>query len=227
MRIKSIRATQPKAVRDPDDWRVWLGQIAVTVETEDGLAGYGVGGGGNAGIHVIETALSRLLIGADATCIEDLWEEMYRATRPYGRKGIAVMAISGLDLALWDLKGKREGKTVAEVLAKQAGQACKPIRCYKTGFSAEEVIRTGTRGFRALKLHLGIDPNREAGDIVGPIRRVREALGPGVQAMASIDSDPLAESGRPWIDWVRGQPEIVEGEIVIPETPGFGVSLPS
>ena len=342
MRIKSIRTTQPKADRDPDDWRTWLGQIAVTVETEDGLVGYGVGGGGHAGIHVIETALGRLLTGADSTCIEELWEEMYRATRPYGRKGIAIMAISGLDLALWDLRGKREGRTVAEILAKQEGQVRKPIRCYKTGISAEEAIRARAQGFRVLKLHAGIDPNQAVGDIVGPIRRVREVLGPEVQlmadggmkldvdgalrlaealdgcnldwleeplppehlegyaelrdrspipiaggeheytaaafevlmrerlhavvqpdvtwcggltqlvkiyemgerygvkvcphrgseiwslqAMASIDPDPLAESGRPWIDWVRGQPEIVEGEIAIPDTPGFGVSLPS
>ncbi len=342
MRIKSIRATQPKAGQDPDDWRTWLGQIAVTVETEDGLRGYGVGGGGKAGIHVIETALGRLLIGADSTCVEELWAEMYKATRPYGRKGIAVMAISGLDLALWDLRGKREGRAVAEILAKQEGQVRKPVRCYKTGFSAEEAIGTGAQGFGALKFHAGIDPNQEVGDVVGPIRRVREALGPEVQlmadagmkldvegalrlaealdgcnlgwleeplppehlegyaklrdrspipiaggeheytaaafdvlmrerlhavvqpdvtwcggltqlvkiyemgerygvkvcphrgseiwslqAMASIDPDPLAESGRSWIDWVRGQPEIVEGGIAIPDTPGFGVSLPT
>ncbi len=340
MRIKSIRATQPKAPGDPDDWRTWLGQIAVAVETEDGLTGYGVGGGGKAGIHVIETALRRLLTGADSTQVEDLWEEMYKATRAYGRKGIVVMAISGVDLALWDLRGKREEKAVAEILAEKDGQVGKPIRCYKTGFPADEVIRTGAQGFRALKLHAGINPNQEVGDVVGPIRRVREALGPDVQlmgdagmkldadtalrlaealegcnlawleeplppedlegyaqlrdespipiasgeheytaaafdvlmrerlhaivqpdvtwcggltelvkiyamgekygvevcphrgseiwslhAIASIDPDPLAESGRPWIDWVKGQPEIVDGEIAIEDAPGFGVSL--
>ncbi len=60
------------------------------------------------------------------------------------------MAISGLDLALWDLRGKREGRTVAEILAKQDGQVRKvrkPIRCYKTGISAEEVIRARAQGF--------------------------------------------------------------------------------
>ena len=341
MRIKSIRAVQPKAPGDPNDWRTWLGQIAVTVETEDGLTGYGVGGGGRAGIHVIETALRRPLIGADSTHVEDLWEEMYRATRPYGRKGVVVMAISGVDLALWDLRGKREGKPVAEILGEKDGPVGKRIRCYKTGFSAEEAIRNGAQGFRAVKLHAGIDPNQEIGEIVGPIRRVRETLGPEVQlmgdagmkldvdcalrlaealegcdlawleeplppedlegyaklrdespipiasgeheytaaafdllmserlhaivqpdvtwcggltelvkiyamgekygvavcphrgsevwslhAMASLDPDPLAESGRPWIDWVAGQPKIVDGEIAIDDAPGFGVSLP-
>ena len=341
MRIKSITATQPKSSGDPDDWRTWLGQIAVKVETDAGLTGYGVGGGGKAGIHVIETSLSRLLCGADATHVEDLWEEMYTATRAFGRKGISVMAISGLDLALWDLRGKREGKAVAEILAEKGGQARKRMRCYKTGFSADEVIRNGAQGFGALKFHAGINPNQEVGDIVGPIRRVRETLGPDVQlmadagmkldletalrltealegcnlawfeeplppedlegyaklrdespipiaggeheftaaafdllmrerlhaivqpdvtwcggltelvkiyemgerygvevcphrgceiwslhAMASIDPHPLAESGRPWIDWVEGQPEIVNGEIAIEDAPGFGVYLP-
>ena len=134
VRIKSITATQPKASADPDDWRTWLGQIAVKVETDAGLTGYGVGGGGKAGIHVIETSLSRLLCGADATHVEDLWEEMYTATRAFGRKGISVMAISGLDLALWDLRGKRDGKAVAEILAEKGGQAWKRMRCYKDRF---------------------------------------------------------------------------------------------
>ena len=342
VRIKSIRATQPKASGDPHDWRTWLGQIAVTVETDDGLTGHGVGGGGKAGIHVIETALSRLLVGADATNVEVLWEDMYTATRVFGRKGIAMMAISGLDLALWDIRGRREGKPVAAILGEQVGHARKKIGCYKTGFSADEVIRNGAQGFGALKFHAGINPNQEVGDIVGPIRRVREALGPDVQlmadagmkldldtalrltealddcnlawfeeplppedlegyaqlrdqspipiaggeheytaaafdvlmrerlhaivqpdvtwcggltelvkiyemgekygvpvcphrgseiwslhAMASIDPDPLAESGRPWIDWIEGQPEIINGEIAIEDTPGFGVNLPS
>ena len=318
-----------------------MGQIAVSVETEDGLTGYGVGGGGAAGIHVIQTELRRLLLGSDATRVEDLWDDMYRATRPYGRKGIAVMAVSGVDLALWDLRGKRERKPITGVLAGDIVSPTEAVPCYMTGFSAEEVIRSGAKGFRALKFHVGLKPNRNIADVVVPIRRARDALGPDVRlmadaamnldveaalrlidalqgcnldwleeplppedlegygklrdrspipiaggeheytadafevlmrdrlhavvqpdvtwcggltellriykmgerhgirvcphrgseiwalhAIASIDPNPLAESGRPWIDWVNGQPEIADGSVAPGSEPGFGVRLP-
>ncbi len=318
-----------------------MGQIAVSVGTEDGLTGFGVGGGGAAGIHVIENGLRGLLIGSDATRVEDLWDEMYRTTRPYGRKGIAVMAISGVDLALWDLRGKRHGKPIAGVLTGKNPCPPKTVSCYMTGFSAEEVIRSGAKGFNALKFHAGLSPNQKIADVVVPIRRVRDTLGPDVRlmadaamnldadtalrlvdalkgcrlewleeplppedlegygklrdqspipiaggeheytaaafevlmrerlhaivqpdatwcggltellkiykmgekyrvrvcphrgseiwalhAIASIDPHPLAESGRPWIDWVDGQPEIENGSVAIGNAPGFGVGLP-
>lgn len=319
-----------------------MGQIAVSVETEDGLTGYGVGGGGAAGIHVIQTELRRLLLGTDAMRIEDLWDEMYRATRPYGRKGIAVMAISGVDLALWDLRGKREGKPIAGMLAGDNAMPREAVPCYMTGFSAEEVIRSGAKGFSALKFHAGLKRNHDIADVAVPIRRARDVLGPDVRlmadaamnldveaalrliealqgcnldwleeplppedlegyrmlrdrspipiaggeheytadafdvlmrdrlhaivqpdvtwcggltellkiyrmgkihgvrvcphrgseiwalhAVASVDPDPLAESRRPWIDWVKGQPEIADGRVSPGSEPGFGVRLPS
>ena len=128
MKITSVKAIQPRAAQAPADWRGWLGQIVVAVDTEDGLTGYGMGGGGAAGIHVVETALRHLLIGADASDVEGLWQQMYRATLAYGRKGLALMAISGVDLALWDLRGKREGKAVVEVL----GGTAKQVPAYRT-----------------------------------------------------------------------------------------------
>ena len=50
MTIKSIRAIQPGTEYSPKDWRTWVGQILVIIETDDGLTGYGVGGGGKAGL---------------------------------------------------------------------------------------------------------------------------------------------------------------------------------
>ncbi len=188
VKIKSVRTVQPGTDYSPKDWRTWIGQILVIIETEDGLTGYGVGGGGKAGIHVINEVLSRILVGADATHVEDLWDDMYRSTQAFGRKGIAIMAISGVDLALWDLRSKREGKPLVEVLGGEVGN---PIRAYKTGFSAEEVIQTGAQGFTALKFHAGVLPGRDMGDVVGGIRTVREALGPDLQLMgdASMKMD--------------------------------------
>lgn len=116
MNIVAVRAVQPETPDAPPDWRTWLGQILVRIDTDDGLTGYGVGGGGQAGIHVIHTALRALLVGTNSADVETLWQRMYRATLPYGQKGLALMAMSGVDLALWDLCGKRAGKPLAEIL---------------------------------------------------------------------------------------------------------------
>ena len=188
MKIKSVRAVQPHSNNEPKDWRTSIGQILVSIETEDGLIGYGVGGGGKAGIHVIDTVLSRILVGADATFVENLWEEMYRSTIAFGQKGIAIMAISGVDLALWDLRGKLEEKPLVEVLGGKTGES---IRAYKTGFSAKEIIEVGTQGFTSLKFHAGVTPGQDMADVVGNIRTIRETLGPDFQLMgdASMKMD--------------------------------------
>lgn len=104
------------------------------VDTADGLTGDSVGGGGAAGIHVIHTALRALLLGLGATDVEALWQRMYRATLPYGQKGLALMAMSGVDLALWDLRAKRAGQPLVTLLGGQNGQ---PMPCYKTGWSVK------------------------------------------------------------------------------------------
>lgn len=337
MKIKSVRAIQPHSDTEPKDWRTSIGQILVIVETDDGLTGYGVGGGGKAGIHVIDAVLKRLLVGADATHVEDLWDEMFRSTMAFGQKGIVLMAISGVDLALWDLRAKREQKPLVELLGREVEP---PVRAYRTGFSAKEVIEQGSQGYTALKFHAGVVPGQPMADVVGNIRTVREALGPDFQlmgdasmkmdvdttlriaeelapfnlywleeplppmdlegyarlrdecpipiasgeheytakafeviikerlhafvqpdvcwcggmtelvkiykmaegtdvvvcphrgaeawslhAIAALSPEPFAESGRPWMTWVGGTPEIVDGHARLTDRPGFGVSF--
>ena len=85
VKIASLSAWQPLAARSPPDWRTSLGQIAVRIETDEGLIGYGVGGGGAAGVHVIRSVVGPLLIGRGVEPVELRWEEMYRATLPFGR----------------------------------------------------------------------------------------------------------------------------------------------
>src|SRR5438105_4907294 len=105
MRITDLRAVQPPTPGSPPDWRTQLGQIVIEVHTDEGLIGAGVGGGGAAGIHVVQTVLRDLLVGRDPTPVEALHAEMCRHTLFYGQKGLVVMALSGVDLALWDLRG--------------------------------------------------------------------------------------------------------------------------
>ncbi len=66
--------------------------------------------------HYIATGLRHVLIGQDPLDIEGLWRRMYMGTVYYGRRGVAMHAISGVDLALWDIKGKKLGKPVSALL---------------------------------------------------------------------------------------------------------------
>ncbi len=83
------------------------GWLVVEIFTDDGLVGIG-----NAALaphvtkQVIDLYLKPLLIGADPWDIEFLWQHMYRKTMAFGRKGIGMVAISAVDIALWDLLGK-------------------------------------------------------------------------------------------------------------------------
>ena len=112
MKITNVRACQPRC-DSPPDWRTSMGQILVAIDTDAGLIGYGVGGGGRSAIHVVHAVMRDLLLGRDTEPIEAIWHDLYAATLPFGRKGIAIMALSGVDLALWDLRGKVAHQSVA------------------------------------------------------------------------------------------------------------------
>src|SRR5947207_6431012 len=116
MKIRELKAFQPQTPGSPPDWRTQLGQIVVQLETESGLVGIGGGGGGTAGIHVVQTVLRDMLVGREASAVEELHHDMNRHTQFYGRKGLVVMATSGVDLALWDLRGKAAGLPIAKLL---------------------------------------------------------------------------------------------------------------
>ncbi|MBV9134997.1 MAG: mandelate racemase/muconate lactonizing enzyme family protein, partial [Chloroflexi bacterium] len=66
--------------------------------------------------HAIASGLRHVLVGRDPLEIEALWDAMYRAAIYYGRRGVALHAISGIDIALWDIKGKALGKPVSELI---------------------------------------------------------------------------------------------------------------
>ena len=69
--------------------------------------------------HAVAVSLRDVLIGEDPLDVERLWQKMYRGLIYFGRRGIAIHAISGLDIALWDIKGKALGKPIYELLGTQ------------------------------------------------------------------------------------------------------------
>lgn len=107
-----------------------LGSILIEVETEDGTIGVATGLGGPPACFMVERHFRRFLIGADIRDVALLWDQMYRASMPYGRKGVTLAAISVVDLALWDAVGLVRGEPVYKMI----GGATKPdIPLYCTG----------------------------------------------------------------------------------------------
>ena len=119
MKITSVKAVYPNYQHVVPSWRTHFCQIVVRVETDMGVAGLGYGGGGAAAVEVVNRHFSELLVGQTIDTVDDItsaWDRLYDASLPYGRKGIAVMALSGVDLALWDLLGRAEGKPVHQLV---------------------------------------------------------------------------------------------------------------
>src|SRR5216683_1322688 len=83
------------------------GSLLVEIETDERVIGIGEAGvGGGATQGVIEKQLAPMLIGEDPLLIEGLWQKMFARTRQFGRRGVVMNAISGIDIALWDIAGK-------------------------------------------------------------------------------------------------------------------------
>jgi D-galactarolactone cycloisomerase len=177
----------------------------VSVTTADGLTGYGeakaaVGsaGGCAAIVAYIKQDLRPMLIGQDAGRIGLLWERMYNGPRDHyavargrpfpilGRRGLSVAAIGGVDIALWDLLGKRLGVPVVQLLG---GAVRDRMPAYASGGWADvDGIGAQLRGycerggFRAVKMRVGVMD----GDVATSVARVRAAragLGPGIGLM--------------------------------------------
>ena len=137
MKITEVQAAYPDYRQPLKGWRAGLWQTVVRVETDAGVSGCGCGGGGLAGVEVVNRHLRELLLGENCNGVADierLWEKQYAASIPYGRGGIASMALSGIDLALWDLVGRAERQPVHALLGGAPGQR---IRAYASGNDPE------------------------------------------------------------------------------------------
>jgi L-alanine-DL-glutamate epimerase-like enolase superfamily enzyme len=132
---------------------------------------------------IVKQQLEPLLLGEDPTDIEALWQRMYGVTRWYGRKGAAMSALGGLDVAFWDLLGQAKGQPVWALL----GGTRKTCPAYASALLWKEPAALAAeaqghlaRGFRRMKMRLGHD---EAWDIEA-VRTVRRAIGPDHDLMA-------------------------------------------
>lgn len=107
-----------------------LGTVVVEVEAEDGTIGVGTSTGGPPAAWLVEHHLSRFVEGKRPDELELMWDQMWRASMYYGRKGLPVNAISAIDLAVWDLLGRLRGEPVHAMIG---GAVRDEISFYATG----------------------------------------------------------------------------------------------
>lgn len=150
-----------------------MGAFWVEITTDKGITGLGTGG--PAGGYVVENHLVKLLLGKDPFAIERIWDILWRSTMSYGQKGVAINAISGVDIALWDIVGKATGLPVYKLLG---GATKDRIPAYCTGNDIDQHV---AYGFKRLKLAI---PHGPADGLAGMrknvelVKQARQALGP-------------------------------------------------
>jgi len=189
LKIVDIKA-YPTSFPLPKDSNVRLGigravkkdAIVVKVTTAGGLVGWGESHHARAPSTVsklIETTLKMLVVGEDASNVQGIWQKIYvKQLGSHGMGAGTVMAMSGLDMALWDIRGKAVGWPLYKLL----GGTSKPIPAYAGGISlgfqepaalVEEAKKHLAEGYKALKLRLGDNPK----DDIARVAAIRKALG--------------------------------------------------
>ena len=187
------RASAPKFKSDfdPARWRhrgplsQLAGAMIVEIKTDRGITGYGMGGGGGAGAYIVEHHLSDLLMGSNPLRAELLWDQMYTASSYYGRRGLAIMAISGVDLALWDIAGKYANRPVHELLG---GPTREKVPAYYTGSNYETALKMGFHGFK-VPIRYGVAEGKEGMNATtAEVAKVRKLAGPEADVMIDCNS---------------------------------------
>jgi D-galactarolactone cycloisomerase len=171
-------------------WVTKRSACLVKITTDDGLVGWGEAGSHNAlrpTAAIVQDVLEPLLLGEDPRNIEKLWRKMFAAVRAHGERGMQIEAISGVDIALWDIFGKATGQPVYRLLggadrlelpAYASGMYYKDLpEAELTDALVDEAVGYAERGFLATKMKIGgLAPEKDFWNV----QAVRKALGDGV-----------------------------------------------
>jgi D-galactarolactone cycloisomerase len=186
----------------------------VQVETDKAITGLGsCSGNGELIEFIVANVLKPLLIGMDPTEIDAIWDKAYvrGGHKEFGTRGIGVVALSGVDIALWDILGKVRGVPLYQLLG---GKCRDKVPVYATALYPEEPSRVAKRargfaeqGFHGVKIKVGFDLDQDT----RIVRAVREELGKDFVIMTDANqgytldvalraADAFAECGAYWLE---------------------------
>src|ERR671923_746314 len=167
--------------------------VTLELGTDEGLTGVGVtffGGALTPALKAAVDALATLMVGDDPSQTEAIAAKARRAAGGSGPGGIFTLALSAIDIACWDLKGKAAGRSVAALL----GGSRDRVSTYASGalmrphpidYLAKAGPRLRDMGFRQMKMQCGSEPT--IGISLERVRVMREALGPDIDLMCDIN----------------------------------------
>jgi L-alanine-DL-glutamate epimerase-like enolase superfamily enzyme len=208
MRISDVKAF-PTSFPVPPGESVTLGigctvkrdAVVVKVTTDDGLVGWGESHHGRAPgavAHLANTTLRQLVLGMDAADVVGVWGRVYKMQLgSHGMGAATAMAMSGIDMALWDIRGKATGWPLYRLL----GGAARPIPAYAGGVSlgwqepvalVEEARALVAGGYKAVKLRVGDTPARD----LARVSAVRTALGDDLVILVDANTGYTVEDAR-------------------------------
>ena len=196
------------ALSEPFHWAIGeavkRGSCVVEVITDTGLVGWGECFGPARPASAMIDAYKPWVLGADPLATDKIWQDLYASFRDQGQKGVPICAISGIDIALWDIKGKYFNAPIHQLMG---GPIRTEVAAYATGtyrkrtgdpieYIIEEVLGYKDEGFSAAKLKVGFDVDKDA----SLIEAVRNAVGSDFGLMLdanhgydSIDAIRLAQ----------------------------------
>jgi D-galactarolactone cycloisomerase len=196
MQIKNVRThVLEAALSEPFAYsRAWYDTrmaMIIEIETDDGLVGWGESYGPAWMTSAVVEALAPFLVGQDPLRTDWIWQEVYARLRDHGQKGLVIEALSGIDIALWDIKGKHFGVAASQLMG---GALRTKVPAYATGlyrrksgdpaeYLAEEAAGYVAEGFRAVKLKVGFGVDED----IRMTRALREAVGPEVLLMVDAN----------------------------------------
>jgi L-alanine-DL-glutamate epimerase-like enolase superfamily enzyme len=225
MRIADLRAI-PVSFPVPPAHSVRLGigrsvkrdAVLVRVTTDEGAVGWGEAHHGRAPgaiARLVDTTLRELLLGRDPMDVTGAWATVHRMQlASHGMGAAAAMALSGIDMALWDIRAQHCGWPLYRLL----GGASRPVKAYAGGIAlgwqppaglVDEAARLVSQGYRALKLRVGDRPDRD----IARVQAVRNALGSEIEILVDANTAYTLDDVR------RVMPAFEEAQVAWLEEP--------
>ena len=180
------------------------GWTVVEIETDTGLVGIGnVALAPRISKQIIDEYLAPLCIGQDPFDYEYIWQRMYRSTHAWGRKGVAMAAISAIDIAIWDIMGKATNQPVFKLLG---GRTKEKIPCYASKLyrtDLEEMQKEAQsyldQGFTMMKMRFGYGPRDGVKGVTENLKSVE-----AVREVIGYENDLMLECYMGWnLDYAR------------------------
>ena len=215
--------------------------LIVEIHTDEGITGYGesayFGGPIVSTATVIEKELAPFFLGQNPFQVEYLWDLVYRTTVQHGRRGLVIAALSGIDIALWDIIAKAVNKPLYQILGgfREKVEAYASSGFYSQDKGVKELCREmesyAAAGFKTMKMKVaGLGTHED----LERVRSVRQAIGNKIDLAVDANSNwdvptarwmgkRLEELGVKWIE-EPVSPDDVEGSAIVAQSTVIPIS---